>query len=72
MRFDSAHRPQGRIVNEYIFKEQKFTIDCNLQFVLNRPMALKLNPDFNEPNVVVNLIFGGFFKDRAPSSTMDS
>lgn len=69
MRFDPSYKPKKS--NEYIFQKKKFSIDCNFQFTLNRLLALKLNPDFKDPNVSINLIFGGLFKDRQEAANQE-
>lgn len=59
----SGHAQQS--VNRYILKDQAFSIDTRLQFTLNKKKKLQENPDSKDPDVKLDMVFGGFFKKVA-------
>ena len=54
-RFNKMHKTR----NDYVFRDAPFSIDCNVQYTLNPILGRKRDPNFKEPGLWINLIFGG-------------
>jgi len=71
--FDGVAFSSGDIENEYIFQEKAFCIDLKLSYVYNRLQAAQSAQDlggvFSDPDLKLNLIFGGLFSDLAQKDT---
>lgn len=61
VRFTSIGGLVGNL-NKYILRDQPFSLDTRLQFTMDKKKAMKDNPDFKEPDVLLDMIFGGLFK----------
>ena len=60
---DSARRfdPELSMANEYIFLDHPFSIDCQMHYVTNPVQARLANPNFSEPYLWINLLWGSQF-----------
>ena len=51
-------------VNEYVFQDKRFCIDLIAQVTLNKLKAMQIDPDFDQPDLKLDLVIGGLWDNK--------